>query len=211
MKESIPDQIISQIFKLKLQTRLIADSKVAFPISIKGKLGKESYRVRIEAGTKKLASYNQLFIELKGNIDIEYLKYGGEVQITPIIEEPGYYRMKIINFYKLNERQYKRVPYRRAIKITEPIECEGILVNISASGAMIQTKERIDTQDFMIEFVLLRKEMILNAQIVEQKYNEEQGLYFIRCYFNNISHKDKRIIMQAVKEITLMAKRRLQG
>lgn len=211
MQELMPDHIVSQIFKLNLPMRLIADNKIAFPVILKNRCGRNTYTIMLETGDKDLWRFRTLEIELKGRIDIEFVKYRGEVRLYPINGEPGYYKMDQIKLYKVNERAYKRVPYRRAVKVTSPIETEAILMNISASGAMLKCNEKIEEDFFSIEFTLLKKDMVLSARIVEQIYIEEQKCYMIRCYFDPINEKTRKIIWQAVKEITLMAKRRLRS
>ncbi|MBE6023201.1 MAG: PilZ domain-containing protein [Cellulosilyticum sp.] len=209
MEGLIPDQLVEQIFRLKLEARLIADKKATIPIKIKGKHGRDGYKVLINLEKKELDKFSTFFLELKGNVDIEYLKYGGEVKLIPITPDLGYYKMTMVNFYKLNERRYKRVPYRRAIKIVQPLECEGVLVNISASGALIYSRERIPEDHFAFKFVLLKQVMTLNAEIVEQRYDEKQDVYVIRCDFDSIDKKSQKILQSVVKEITLRAKERL--
>lgn len=210
MAELIPKHLIDQIFKLDLDARLIADNKVALPILIKSKAGEDTYRVLLDVGKSEMAAYKKVFLELKGRVDIEYLKYGCEVSLTPIQGTSSYYKMHVLNIYKMNNRRYRRVPYRRAIKIVDPILCDGVLVNLSASGAMIQSDSKIQGDSLTMEFTLLKKNMSLEADIIEQKYNEKLGVYEIRCEFEELDKKSKKILLQAVKEITLRAKRRLQ-
>ncbi|MBU3803451.1 MAG: PilZ domain-containing protein [Candidatus Cellulosilyticum pullistercoris] len=209
--ELIPDNIVSDIFELRLPSRLIADNKTAFPILLKNKCGNNTYTIMLEAGEKEIWKYRKLEVELKGSVDIESLKYRGEVKLMPIPDEPGYYKMCQIKLYKVNERKERRVPYRRAIEITDPIQVDAVLINISASGAKIECSEKIEGDSLSMKFTLLKKNITLHAKIVEQSYNKEQGKYIIRCYFVSIDKKVKKIISRAVKEITLMAKRRLQG
>lgn len=211
MYELVPEHLVGQVFKLGLETRLIADNKYMFPIHIKGKTGREEYKVLAESGDKGFHSYKKIVLELKGNIDIEFLKYTAEVELEPIPKEPGYYRMRVPKFYKVNERQFKRVPYRRAITIKSSIEQEGILINISASGAKFQCHDKIEEDEFVLEFVLLKRNISLSATIVEQRYDQENDVFVIRCYFNNVDSKTQQTIKLAVKEITLAAKKRLQG
>lgn len=211
MRELVPKHLVSQIFKLNLEMRLIIENKMMVPIIIKNKYGVNGYKVLLDMGKKNYISPNKMMIELKGKVDIEYLKYVGEVEITPIPQEPGYYKMQVNALYKVNERDYKRVPYRRAIKITHPIECDAILINLSGSGAMIQCRNKIEDEMLTMEFVLSKKNMVLDASIVEQKYDDKTESYYIRCYFDPIDKKEQKHIIQVVKEITLMAKQRLRG
>lgn len=212
MSELIPDYMVNQIFKLKLPMRLIADNKTVFPIILKSRSPvNNTYTVMIETGKKDIWQYNKLEIELKGRIDIESLKYRGEVRLIPIKNEPGYYKMSHIKLYKVNERRYKRVPYRRAIKLTSPIELEAVLVNISASGAKIECSQKLEDQFLSMEFTLLKKNIALDARIIEQQYDEQSRKYVIRCEFESMDKKTEKIISQAVKEITLMAKERLKS
>ena len=211
MYELVPEHLVSQVFKLGLETRLIADNKYMIPIIIKGKIRREEYKILAETGERKgFSSFKKVVIELKGNVDIEFLKYSGEVTITPIQKEPGYYTMRVHKFYKVNERQFKRVPYRRPIVINTAFQQEGILINISGAGAKFQCRSKIETETFGLEFVLLKKNISLTARLIEQKYDEEKEIYIIRCSFENIDKKDQQIIVRAVKEITLLAKKRLQ-
>lgn len=210
MQELVPNHLISKIFKLNLEMRLIIGNKIAMPIIMKTKYGVDGCKILLDTGRKNLIGPSNVSIELKGKIDIEYLKYTGQVKLIPIAGEPGYYHMKVTSLYKVNQRAYKRVPYRRAIKITSPIECDGILINISGSGAMIQTPQEIDSDTLTIAFTLSKKDMVLNADIIEERYIEETESWYVRCQFNSMDSKSQKIILQAVKEITLMAKRRLQ-
>ncbi len=211
MYELVPEHLVSQVFKLGLETRLIADNKYMIPIIIKGKIGREKYKILAETGERNgFSSFKKIVIELKGNVDIEFLKYSGEVVVTPITNEPGYYTMRISKLYKVNERQFKRVPYRRPIVVKTDFEQEGILINISGSGAKFQCKDKIGTDEFGIEFVLLKKNLALTARLIEQRYDEEKDVYIIRCQFKNIDKKSQNTIVLAVKEITLQAKKRLQ-
>ena len=211
MYELVPEHLVGQIFKLGLETRLIADNKYMFPVFIKGKIGREEYKILAETGEKGLFNYKKIIIELKGNIDVEFLKYTAEVEITPIPKEPGYYKMRVSKFYKVNERQFKRVPYKRPITIISEFKQEGILINISGSGAKFQCKDKIETEEFNMEFILLKKNIALTARVIEQKYDQEKDIFIIRSQFTNIDKKSQQIIVQAVKEITLMAKKRLQN
>ncbi len=211
MSELIPDRIVSQIFKLKLPMRLIGDNKTVFPIILKNRCNANTYTVRVETGNKDIWQYNKLEIELKGRVDIESLKYRGEVRLIPIKHEPGYFKMSQIKLYKVNERRCKRVPYRRAIKLTSPTEMDAVLINISASGAKLECSEKIEGKFLSMAFTLLKKDIVLDARIVEQKYDESTGNYAIRCHFDGIDQKTEKIISQAVREIILMAKQRLQS
>lgn len=211
MREAIPDHLIGQIFKLSLEIRLITKDKIALPIIIKNQLGVNRYKVLLDMGKKHYVGSEKMYLELKGKVDIEYLKYGGEVQIIPITEEPGYYIMEVLSFYKLNQREYKRVPYRRTIKIIEPELREAMLVNISASGAMIHTTDEIDSNQLTMALTLLKKEMLLKADIIEQGYKESKECYYVRCKFNEIDNNSQKLIIQAVREITLRAKKRLRA
>ena len=211
MYELVPEHLVSQVFKLGLETRLIADNKYMIPIIIKGKIRREEYKILAETSERsRFSSFKKIVIELKGKVDIEFLKYSGEVAITPIPKEPGYYTMRVLKFYKVNERQFKRVPYRRPITIKSNFQQEGVLINISGSGAKFQCRDKIETQSFEVEFVLLKKNIALTARLIEQKYDEENDVFIIRCYFESIDKKSQEIIVRAVKEITLMAKKRLQ-
>lgn len=211
MLELIPDPVVAQILKLNLSMRLIADQKTVFPMLYKNKSDHNTYTVMIETGNKELWQFQEFEIELKGRVDIEYLKYRGKVKVSAIKDEPGYYKISQVRLYKDNKRVYKRVPYRRAIQIIKPIQSEGVLMNISGSGALIRSQEKIEGNSVTIEFTLLKKPMSLNGTIIEQTYNEELKSYHVRCYFDGIDHRTRKIIRQAVKEITLMAKRRLQS
>lgn len=211
MSELIPDSIVNQILQLRLSMMLIADSKAAFPIILKNKCGANTYTVMMETGNKEIWQYRKLEIELKGNIDIESVKYRGEVKLMPVDGEPGYYKMAQIKLYKVDKREYRRVPYRRAIKITSPKQMDATLINISASGARLECNEKIENDFLSMEFVLLKKKIRLDARIIEQSYDKELGNYVVRCHFESIDEKTRKIIVKAVKEITLMAKRRLQS
>lgn len=211
MSELIPDSIVSQIFKLNLPMRLIADNKVFFPMLLRNRCGINTYTVMIETGNKDIRQYQKLEIELKGSIDIESLKYRGPVKLMPVKNEPGYYKMSGVKLYKVNARKYKRVPYKRAINIISPDRMDAILINISASGARLECPKKIEGEFLSMEFVLLKKDIALDARIIEQSYNEESASYVVRCSFESIDEKTRKIISQAVKEIILMAKRRLQS
>lgn len=210
MSELIPDSIVNQILELRLPMMLIADRKAAFPVILKNKCGANTYTVMMETGNREIWQYRKLEVELKGNVDIESLKYRGEVKLMPVEGEPGYYKMTQIKLYKVNEREHRRVPYRRAIKIIRPIQTDAALINITSAGAKIECYEKIESDALKIEFVLLKKVITLDAKIVEQSYNKEFESYVIRCYFGAVDRKTKRIINLAIKEITLMAKQRLQ-
>ena len=149
-------------------------------------------------------------IELKGRIDIEYLKYRGEVELKPLQDEPGYYIMQNVRLYKYNQRFYKRVPYRRLINIIEPNNLEATLINFSASGALIHSRETVEEDSFKFSIVLNKKTTILEARIVEQTYNEELEIFIIRCHFEDIDEKTRKLLVLTVREIILQAKRRLQ-
>lgn len=211
MSELIPDSIVNQILKLRLPMMLIADSKAAFPVILKNRCGTNAYTVMMETGNKEIWQYRKLEVELKGNIDIESVKYRGEVKLMSVDGEPGYYKMTQIKLYKVNNREYRRVPYRRAIEITSPTQMEGTLINISASGARLECNEKIEGEFLSMKLVLLKKNITLDARIIEQSHNKELGNYVVRCHFEPIDEKTRKIIIKAVKEITLMAKRRLQS
>ena len=210
MSELLPDSIVNQILKLRLPMELIADRKTAFPVVLKNKCGANTYTVMMETGNREIWQYRKLEVELKGNVDIESLKYRGEVKLMPVEGEPNYYKMTQIKLYKVNTRAHRRVPYRRAIKIISPIQTDAQLINITPAGAKIECYEKIEGDALRMEFVLLKKKITLDVKIVEQSQSEESGHYAIRCYFESIDCRTKRIINRAIKEITLMAKERLQ-
>ncbi len=212
MKEKVPNHLVSQIFKLNLETRIITPNRTtAVPLIMKGPYKSDGVKVLLDMGKKNLLGTENMLIEFKGKVDIEYLKYSGEVEVKPISGEPGYYKMKVISLYKVNQREFKRVPYRRAIKIIEPIECDGVLINISGSGAMLNTVEEIDSDNLTLTFTLLKQKLVLKADIIEQTYNPDLNCYCLRCQFIDVDKKSQKIIQQAVKEIVLMAKRRLMS
>ena len=77
MKEILPNHLIGQVFKLNLNMQLITRKKVALPIIIKSKYGTDSYKVLLDMGRKNnVLTYEKMFLELTGKVDIEYLKYG---------------------------------------------------------------------------------------------------------------------------------------
>ena len=119
--------------------------------------------------------------------------------------------MKNIRLYKYNQRFYKRVPYRRLINIMEPISVEATLINFSASGALIHSKKAIEGSGFKFSIILNKRPIILEARIVEQTYNEALDLFTIRCHFENVDEKTRKLLVLTVREIILQAKRRLQG
>lgn len=211
MEELIDSALVPKILKLNLPFRLICDGTKAFPMIIRNKRGVDGYVVAIELGDRDIRQFHKTEIELKGRIDIEYLKYRGEVDLKPLLDEPGYYIMKNIRLYKYNQRFYKRVPYRRLINIMEPISVEATLINFSASGALIHSKEAIEGSGFKFSIILNKKPIILEARIVEQTYNEALGLFAIRCHFENVDEKTRKLLVLTVREIILQAKRRLQG
>ena len=211
MSELIPDSILSQILKLRLPMMLIADNKAVFPMILKNRCGADTYTIMLETGNKEIWQYRNLEIELKGSVDVESLKYRGEVKLMPVKDEPGYYKMSQIKLYKVNKREYKRVPYRRMIKLTSPMKMDAILVNISASGARLECGHKIEGEFLRMEFTLLKKDIVIDARIIEQSYNEALECYIVRCYFESINEKTQKIIIQLVREITLRAKRRLQS
>lgn len=209
--ELIPEHVVQQIFKLNLSLRVIGDGKKVFPAIAKGyRHGKQV--ILLELGSdNEFRRFKSWSVELKGRVDIESLRYCGEVKLEPVKDEPGYYIMKDIRLYKANKRQHKRVPYRRNIQITSPVPQNATMINISASGMYLRCLNEITTQEFDLQFVLAQKQLSLTAMIVEQTYNEIFQAYDVRCEFIGISNKDKKLISLVVKEITLAAKRRLSA
>lgn len=210
MQELVPEDLISQIFNLKLSNRLIADSKASFPFFIGETIGKNTYKILLNTGEHNLAAYDHFFVELKGKVDIEYLRYVGEANLEAIIGEPDYYRMKVTKLYKVNKRKYRRVPYRRVLNLVSPIECEALLENISASGAMFKCPSKLEGDTVTMGFTLFKKNVVLRGDIVDQNYDEEEDCYRVRCHFNPIDATTKKLILKAVKNITLQAKERLR-
>lgn len=214
MEELVSAPIIRQIFKLGLSARIIADQKSIFPIIINGKMGTVSanqYQIQMKTGKDNISRYKQFMIELKGNIDIESLRYGGKVTIEHLRGESDYYKMRVINLYKLNERQFRRVPYRRAIQVVAPIKHEAILVNISASGALIECDKPINSETFKVAFTLAKRNLLLNCVTVEEFHDDKEKNYKVRCYFDPIDRNTQKIIKEVVNQITYMAKERLRG
>lgn len=211
MQKLVPENHVDQIFRLRLPARLIADRKVAFPILIQEKMGASTYKVLIPEGDQDISSYDMLALELKGNIDIECLKFGAKASVTRIIEEPDCYKMEVDQLYRINDRKYRRVPYSRIIKIISPIECDGQLINISASGALFYSVSEVKGTSLTISFTLMKRDLVLNADIIEQTYIMEEKMYQIRCHFNPIDSSTRKHIIAAVREITLRAKARLQS
>lgn len=211
MREIVPSTLVDLIFKLNLDMKLLADNKKCYPCIIKSKSARGSYIIMSTLTYEDLRKTKEWTIELKGSIDVESVKYTGKVEITPVRDEVGYYHMSVSALYKVNMRKHKRVPYRRSIQIVSPIEVDAILINISASGAMIHSPQEIPEGNLKFTFILAKKRMELTADIVQQVYNEEDQVYVIRCHFNPITEKDKKHIHNVVSEIILMAKRRLRG
>ncbi len=210
MKKLIDNTLVPKILKLNLPFRLICDGNKAFPMLIRNKRGIDSYIVAIELGDRDIRHFKKTEIELKGRIDIEYLKYRGEVELKPLPGEPGYYIMQNIRLYKYNQRFYKRVPYRRLINITQPISLEATLINFSASGALIYSRELLQGNEFKFSIVLNKKIIFIEARIVEQTYSESLEVFVIRCHFENMDEKTRKLLLLTVREIILQAKRRLQ-
>ena len=211
MADFIENSKLANIFKLNLPATLTCDDKKIFPIIIKGKADKDSFMAMIETGGADIRSFSKCELELKGSIDIEFLKYRGLVSVTPIFEQPDYYRLENIRLRRIDSRSYKRVPYRRKITITSPVQCEEVLINLSASGALIYSNKELPGNELSFEFTLLKKKLKLDAYIIEQYYDEKNQVNVIRCQFIDIDKHSKKIIQLAVREITLQAKRRLQN
>ena len=214
MEELVPVHLISQIFKLNLSAKIIADKKDIFPIIVRGKVGKieeNQFQIQMKLEKDSIERYHQFMIELKGNIDIESLRYAGNVTLERMHGESDYYKMKVLNLYKLNQRQYRRVPYRRLIQIIEPIKYDAILLNISASGALIECERAINGNEFKMGFTLAKKYITLSCVIVDQFLDEKEQMYKIRCYFDPINKGTQKLIKEVVKQITYMAKNRLRA
>lgn len=210
MKQLVDQTLVPKILKLNLPFRLICDGNKAFPMLIKSKRGTDGYVVAIGLGERDIRQFHTIEIELKGRIDVEYLKYRGEVEIKPLLDEPGHYIMKNIRLYKYNQRSYKRVPYRRLIQITQPTPMEATLINLSAAGALIYSKEIISEDEFEFSIVLNKKTIYLTSKIVEQTYNESLEMFMIRCEFIKLDEKTKKLLLLTVREIIFQAKLRLQ-
>lgn len=205
----ISDSLIGHILQFNLDETLYADSKTVFPMIIRESCGRNTYKVMIETGKKDIREYSRFEIELRGRVDIEYLRYRGRVELESIWDEPGYYMMKILSLYKIEQRKHKRVPYRRAIQITAPVQMEGLLNNISASGAMIYVPNKIEGKYLGMTFTLLKNPMQLTARIIEQQYINEMESFMVRCHFEGMDLKNKKTITEAVRMITMTAKKRL--
>lgn len=210
MQELIPEDLIDQIFNLRLANRVSADGKVSFPFYLREHMGKNTYKILLDAGEHNLTMYDRFFIELKGKVDIEYVRYAGEAKIDVVIGEPDYYKMEVINLYRINKRRYRRVPYKRVLKITSPIECDALLVNISGSGAMFLIPSKLEGDTIVMGLTLFKKSIVLKANIVGQEYDEEEGKYRVRCSFQSISGHNRKLILKAVRDITLKAKERIR-
>lgn len=207
--ELIPERVVQQIFKLNLPLRVIGDGKKVFPAILKGRCNGEQV-ILLELGpVNDFIRFKSWEIELKGRVDIESLRYCGQVTLKPIKDQPGYYVMRDIRLYKVNKRRHKRVPYRRSIQITSPEPQNATMINLSASGMHLRCSKEITTQEFDLQLVLAQKSLSLTAMVVEQSYSEIFQAYDVRCEFIGISNKDKKLISLVVKEITLAAKRRL--
>lgn len=211
MRESVSKDLIDAILHLGLPMWLIGDNKKAFPTCLMNKSFNGAYIVMLELAQRDIQSISKWEIEIKGRIDVEFVKFRGKVEISPLKDQPGYYSMRVLEMYKDNMRVYKRVPYRRSIQITEPVEKEAILINISASGAMIHTFEEIQGNQFKFHIILAKRRLDLVAEIIEQTYVPDKQIYIIRCQFNPIDKNVKQHINKVVREIILMAKKRLKG
>ena len=211
MRELIPNRLVDLIFKLNLPMRLIANGKKAYPFIIKSRDIKGNYTIMSTLKLDELRQTKNWEIEMKGRIDVESVKYRGTVNLIPSKDEMDCYIMNDIKLYKENLRGYKRVPYRRAIQIISPIEEDAVLVNLSASGAMIYSINEITEQPLKFKFILAKKPLELEADIIEQKFDEALNVYVIRCHFSSISDKEMKHINRVVKEIIIQAKERLNG
>lgn len=209
MAEIIPSETVDKIFKLPLEVRLICDRKMVFPIMIKGRRDNGAYRIMAETGSNKLWGYNTYEIELKGKVDIEYVRYKGTVVLRTLPGYLGNYEMSNIRLYKADLRKYRRVPYQRKIMIEAPFQQEGRLMNISASGALLYTEEKIPGDYLTFEFILMKRKIRLKAKIIDRFYDERYRQYGIRCNFYDLKFRDKRRLLLLVRGITLNAKRRI--
>ena len=210
MRERVPDKLIDLIFKLNLPMKVIGNGK-KYPFIIKSKDIKGNYMIMSTVKLDEVRKNRTWEIEIKGRIDVESVKYTGTVNLIPSREEMNCYYMNEVKLFKENLRAYKRVPYRRAIQIISPIEEDAVLMNLSASGAMIYSPKEIEEQSLIFKLTLAKKPLELGADIVEQSYDEALNVYIIRCHFNPISDKEMKHINRVVKEIILQAKERLKG
>ncbi len=212
MKGKLEQELIHKIMRLDLKQNLICDNKKSYTMKVINKLKGDVYLIETSLVDEKISDFQKIEIELKGNVDVEYLRYRGQLELEEKENDEGCYYMKINELTKYNMRDYKRVPYKRAISIISPIECEALLVNVSASGALIQlgAQNEIPGDTFTFSILLNKRIINIEAHIIEQRYEEKIDANLIRCKFINLDKKTKDLLVAVVKHIILQAKKRLQ-
>ena len=75
---------------------------------------------------------------------------------------------------------------------------------------MMYSLKKLESDKVTFNFTLAKKPLTLIADIMEQTYLENQGVYKVRCHFDPIEEQDKLHINKVVNEIVRRAKERLK-
>lgn len=211
MRLPIESSRIDTVFDLHLDASLICDSKDLFEIKICDKIMDGAYLTIVQSEGFKAHHYKEFDIELKGSVDVEDLRYQGNVFLSPIMSRYDCYKMHHIQLFKTDIRQYKRMPYSKAVKIKSTSESNANIVNISAGGVFMRTRTPIKATEVQITVPLQNREIVIDAEIIENSLDELRQMYSIRCRFTNIKPKAEQALHQLIMQLQIEARKRLQG
>lgn len=209
MQKIINTQLIEMILRLNLSKTIIADEETTYTMTFKRQISEGIYLIRVNTREKNICHYNKFEIELKGTLDVDFVKYVGKIELEPAEEGGAYYKMSHVRLFKIDHREHERVPYVRPVEVIAPIKTNGTLVNISATGAMIEFEQKLQCEEFDMEVSLAKKLIKIRCIAVDTYYDEVSKHYCVRCYFDNVSKRDKMHISRVVKEIIMMHKLKL--
>lgn len=211
MHTRIESSKVHMVFGLNLDAYLICDSKARFPIKICNKISEGCYLIVVSSNDFKLHDYKEFDIEIKGSIDVEDLKFQGNVFLAPIMSKHGCFKMHNIELFKSDSRRYKRVPYLRtaSVKSFEMINVH--VINISAGGVFIKSKAPIKERQIQISLPIQNKEVVLEAEVISNEFDELRKVYGLRCRFIHMKPKNEQLLNQLIMQIQIEARRRIQG
>lgn len=180
-------------------------------MKVGNKISDGAYVAIILAEGFNLYHYKEFDIELKGSIDTEDFRYMGSVFLAPIMKQYDCYKMYNIELFKSEIRQYKRMPYSKTVKVKSEGEVSAHIVNISAGGVFMRLRTPVKSDEIQITVPLQNREVVIDAQILENFFDEERQMYGLRCKFINLKPRVEQALHQLIMQLQIEARKRLLG
>lgn len=211
MRLPVESSRIDAVLGLRLDAQLICDEKDLYRIQICDKIAEGAYLTVIQSDGFKLHNYKEFDIELKGSIDVEDFRYQGSVFLSPIMKRYDCYKMHNIELFKTDGRQFKRMPYSKTVKVKAGAESMAHIVNISAGGLLMRSRTPIKGEALQVTIPLCNRDINIEAEMLENTYDENRQMYVLRCKFVNLKPKTEQSLHQLILQLQVEARKRLIG